>query len=228
MDKQVFDPDSISDFDLPEFEFLKPSFPTSVHLQYYNYFSVDERPSRTIEECTEAYPSFEHALIASKLVDVEKRTSLKAIASAQDMKKMASKEKRVNENWKELCRTIAENLLRDKFVRNKALSKRLLATGRRTLVFTNDYGDLFWGVDKQRSGQNHLGILLEKIRNEILKGQDVDQWILSSYRLLAVEKCRLKVLVEKAGVTIEDGKEFDMKNKLFVGKSEGDCDVGEC
>lgn len=72
-----------------------------------------------------------------------------------------------------------ETLLRDKFRRHRDLRKKLSATRRRELV--NTYSDenrsnLFWGkVGKQ--GYNHLGIILNTIREDILENRDLQKWI---------------------------------------------------
>ena len=115
VNKKYLDPDTISDFNT-EFEFLKPAFECPVVLNYFNYFSKEERSSKGVKANEELYPSFEHALIASKLNDVEKRNHIRGIVTIQEVKKYVSKEKKsLNSNWKDMCLKIAEDLLRDKF-----------------------------------------------------------------------------------------------------------------
>lgn len=59
-----------------------------------------------------------------------------------------------------------ESLLRQKFNKNTFLGKRLIETKDIELIEGNTWGDTFWGVCNGR-GQNILGKLLMKIRDEI-------------------------------------------------------------
>jgi len=54
------------------------------------------------------------------------------------------------------------------FRQNSDLAARLLGTGQMPLVEGNNWGDMFWGVDvKSGKGENHLGRILMKIREEL-------------------------------------------------------------
>ena len=57
------------------------------------------------------------------------------------------------------------DLLRQKFAR-EPLRSQLLATGEAKLIEGNHWGDTFWGVCRGQ-GENHLGMLLMKAREEI-------------------------------------------------------------
>ena len=169
------DPDAITNFG-GEFEFLAPTFACKVYLP---------------EEST-PYPSFEHALLASKFKNDDKRQEVRTLSQIKDVKRLVSKEKGKNSvlfaDWAERCISIAEMLLLDKFIRNKKLKEQLMKTGRRTLIFKNDFGDLFWGVDETQKGQNQLGKLLEKVRMVIDAGEEVDTWIRYQVKLIEPEK----------------------------------------
>lgn len=76
------------------------------------------------------------------------------------------------------CSNIAEVLLRDKFFRSKELRSKLTATEDRPLVFGNDHNEMLWGVHLPTGkGDNLLGKLLMKIRDEISKGDDLVNWV---------------------------------------------------
>ena len=60
-----------------------------------------------------------------------------------------------------------EMLLRQKFA-DPALREQLLNTKDSMLIEGNNHGDTFWGVCKGE-GQNQLGRLLMKIRQEIIE-----------------------------------------------------------
>ena len=210
---KYIDPDAISQFS-GDHEFLAPSFPCHVYL-----------PEESIP-----YPSFEHALLASKFNNEEKRMEVRSTPLVKDVKRLVSKEKNnpstIHIDWTERCLIIAEVLLLDKFIRNKKLRDMLMQTGRRSLLFINDFNDMFWGVDNQHKGQNQLGKLLEKVRSYIDQGDDLENWLKHQVKLIAPEKVRILLTVTKEGVKVEeDCKSFEHQNKLLIGKSEDVCDI---
>jgi predicted NAD-dependent protein-ADP-ribosyltransferase YbiA (DUF1768 family) len=207
------DSDAINNFD-GENDFLAPAFPCTV------YVPEDPVP----------YPSFEHALLATKFKVEDKRIEVRAMPLIRDVKRLISKEKNksstIHGDWTDRCIQIAESLLLDKFIRNKALRDRLMKTGRRSLIFQNDFGDMYWGVDDQQKGQNNLGKLLEKVRQSIDQGDDLDLWVKNQVKLLDSEKVQIELTVAKEGVKVEeDCKTFDQRPKLLIGKAEDLCDV---
>lgn len=73
-------------------------------------------------------------------------------------------------DWEEVKLGIMEEIVRAKFVQHPELAARLLATGDRHLIEGNTWGDTFWGVDTRTGrGENHLGRILMKIRDELRK-----------------------------------------------------------
>jgi hypothetical protein len=61
-----------------------------------------------------------------------------------------------------------EDLVRQKFTRHPDLKEKLLATGNRPLYEGNTWRDHFWGVSsKTLKGQNHLGKILMRVREDL-------------------------------------------------------------
>lgn len=58
------------------------------------------------------------------------------------------------------------NLLRQKFS-HEDLKAKLLATGDTPIVEVNHWRDTFWGVTEEGVGQNKLGKLIGRVRNEL-------------------------------------------------------------
>lgn len=56
--------------------------------------------------------------------------------------------------------------VRAKFKQNPKLLKKLIETGDELLVEYAPWGDKFWGVNKQHVGENHMGQILMRIREE--------------------------------------------------------------
>ena len=207
------DPDAISRFD-GDYAFLAPSFPCHV------YIPAESEP----------YPSFEHALLASKFKTIEKRIEVRAIPDIRDVKRLISKERNktsvIDVNWNDRCLQIAEVLLIDKFIRNKSLRDQLMRTGRKSLIFLNYFGDTFWGIDDQQKGQNNLGKLMEKVRFYIDQGDDLDIWIKNQVSLLEADKiCVHLQVIKDDAIVPEDCKSFELCNKLIIGKAVETCDI---
>lgn len=184
--------DTISDFK-GDHAFLLPSFECPVFL------SGD----------TESYPSYEHALQASRFSLLEERCLIRETPLIRDVKKMTSRfDSNRGEKWKQECMNIAEQLLRDKFIRSKEMTSKLKATGKKSLVYANTYGELYWGtsVEDRHKGQNRLGKLLEKIRSDIVKGEDIDLWLSNSLKIIEQEKVEINILVEKNGEKFGDNQ----------------------
>tara|TARA_Y100000296_G_scaffold19348_1_gene23079 strand:+ start:3287 stop:3481 length:195 start_codon:yes stop_codon:yes gene_type:complete len=62
------------------------------------------------------------------------------------------------------------SLVWQKFSQNKELKENLIATAGRELIEGNTWGDTYWGVCNGK-GQNILGIILTRIREELLSNE---------------------------------------------------------
>lgn len=110
------------------------------------------------------FPSVEHAFQAAKTNDMEVRKGFMIIPSAAEAKQWGRQIK-MRKDWDSVKVDVMEMLLRQKFAR-PVLREQLLNTRDAILINGNNYRDTFWGVYKG-SGENHLGRLLMKIRQEI-------------------------------------------------------------
>lgn len=113
------------------------------------------------------YPSTEHAYQAAKTLDNKERQPFHShpLPTAGEAKKMGKKLS-LRPDWETAKFQVMEDLLRQKFAIPE-LKEKLLQTGDALLVEGNTWGDSIWGVDSRKGGQNHLGKLLMKIRNEL-------------------------------------------------------------
>jgi heterogeneous nuclear ribonucleoprotein A1/A3 len=197
-----------------EYEFLSPHFPCDVCLP---------------NELDNPYPSYEHALQASKLSDNNIRLQIRTISNIRDVKKICVKP---SQEWKDNNLKLAENLLLDKFIRNKSLKQKLIETKNKKIYFYNDYGDNYWGmtIDKKlnintKQGLNYYGKLLEKIRHLLTKDNYFDLWLQNSFHLISFHKANIQTIVKKHNEIIaDDCQEFQQRNKLLIGKSDS-CDI---
>ena len=113
------------------------------------------------------FPSVEHAYVASKSLDENFRREVASIAKPGDVKKIGKKVK-LREDWESVKLFIMEYLVRQKFS-NDPLKTKLIYTYPRELIEGNTWGDTFWG-QCNGVGQNHLGKILMKVREELIRG----------------------------------------------------------
>lgn len=86
-------------------------------------------------------------------------------ASPGQAKRIAKTETWTNDNFDRL--EVMEIALRHKFAEGTSWYKKLMSTGDEEIIEWNNWGDKFWGVlDETWEGENHLGNLLMKIREE--------------------------------------------------------------
>jgi ribA/ribD-fused uncharacterized protein len=111
--------------------------------------------------------ALEQKFQAAKCVDPAEAKEVLACHRPSDAKRMGKKVKLVP-NWDNIRVSVMERLLREKFSPGSFLAEALLKTGNEQLLEGNYWGDVFWGVDlKTHKGENNLGKLLMKIRNEL-------------------------------------------------------------
>lgn len=114
------------------------------------------------------YPSTEHAFQAAKSLETEERKKI-ARLSSPDQAKKAGRKLVCRSDWESVRIQVMLEVLRLKF-KDPDLREKLLATGNQPLVEGNWWGDVFWGVCRGQ-GQNHLGKLLMRVRQEISEGR---------------------------------------------------------
>lgn len=115
------------------------------------------------------YSSVEHAYQAAKTLDEDARRVIRSAATPNIAKKLGRKVK-IRGDWELVKLKIMEELLREKFAQLPERSV-LESTGYKDLIEGNWWGDTFWGQCPVGNGENHLGLLLMKIRTEMQEGR---------------------------------------------------------
>ena len=111
------------------------------------------------------YGSNEAAFQAAKCINPENRivfTTLNPTAA-----KHMGRRVQLRSDWEDIKIDIMHKILLNKFS-DPVLKQKLIDTGDAVLIEGNTWGDRFWGYDLNKNcGQNHLGLLLMQVREEI-------------------------------------------------------------
>ena len=161
------------------------------------------------------YPSVTHAYHAARSTD---ETTRRAIINADSFHTVATIASRIQdpEDWPTRRLDIMERLVRDKFRRSKELQEKLKATEKRELIMTYEdekKGNFYWGMVNGK-GQNQLGRILMKIRDDVINNKEVFNWITTNFDLVT----DVNLLPEISFTVNKNNNKIDhlvFKNKLF-------------
>ena len=126
------------------------------------------------------YPTVEHAYVAAKTMDRRFRRSV-AMSPASQAGKMKKWGRTVNmrSDWDKVKLEIMQDLVTQKFNKYNDYSKYelLLGTGDQLIIEGNYWHDNFWGnclCNKcmKIKGENHLGLILMKVREFLSLHED--------------------------------------------------------
>ena len=114
------------------------------------------------------YPSVEHAFQGAKNHDRHYKRRIVNVG-APTTAKMLGRRCELRPDWDDVKIDIMTELIRIKFT-DSVLKAQLLDTGDIPIIEHNTWGDTFWGKSVEGNiGENYLGIILEKVRNELTK-----------------------------------------------------------
>lgn len=111
------------------------------------------------------FATVEHAFQAMKMTTDADAELVRSQRTPADAKRIARRSP-CREDWDSVKQQAMYTALKEKFA-IEHLAQRLRDTGNRTLVEGNDWGDQYWGVCNGK-GENWLGILLMKVRSELV------------------------------------------------------------
>ena len=136
----------------------------------YQFLSNFHRVKLIIDD--KEYNTTEHYFQSQKFRELDLQEKIRTAKTPGIAKKMVRQLKaHIRDDWFDVSFCIMEKALKAKFTIPE-LGEKLLATGEIELQEGNTWRDTFWGVDlKTGKGDNHLGKLLMKIREEIRENQ---------------------------------------------------------
>ena len=113
------------------------------------------------------YPSTEHAFQAAKTLDRDERQKI-ANMSAPGETKRYGKTVKLRPDWETIKLQVMYDLNKQKYERYPELMRALIMTDPEPLQEGNLWYDFYWGINlRTNTGENHLGKILMRIRQEI-------------------------------------------------------------
>jgi ribA/ribD-fused uncharacterized protein len=137
------------------------------------YFFLSNFYPREVTHKKISYPTTEHAFQAEKSDDENVKIRISKLLKPGDAKSEGQKI-RLRSDWEQVKLKVMEDILFDKFVQNPDLKKRLIDTEDASLIEGNTWHDNFWGDCYCNKcigipGQNNLGKILMKVRENLIK-----------------------------------------------------------
>ncbi|NUJ19468.1 NADAR family protein [Bacillus glycinifermentans] len=115
------------------------------------------------------YQNNEAAFQAMKVTD--KSIHLEFSELPPNLAKRKGRRVKLRPDWEEAKETFMYEIVKAKFEQNAHLKNKLLQTGESILIEGNTWGDKIWGVC-DGVGENKLGKILMKVRNELKRRTD--------------------------------------------------------
>ncbi|MGN1415711.1 MAG: NADAR family protein [Oscillospiraceae bacterium] len=110
------------------------------------------------------YGSSEAAFQAQKTLDISQRELFTELTPLKAKKR--GEQLSLRSDWEKVKLDIMYEICKAKFTQHEELRQLLISTCGEMLIEGNDWGDTFWGVSGG-IGENHLGKILMRIRDEI-------------------------------------------------------------
>ncbi|PLS19609.1 Swarming motility protein YbiA [Bacillus sp. M6-12] len=114
------------------------------------------------------YPTNEHFFQSQKFAGKPQEQYIIALPTPGDTAREGKRRDfPLRSDWEQVKEEIMLQGLIAKFEQHPELLKRLMETKESSLRETSPY-DSYWGTGRNLKGKNRLGVLLEKVRDEIL------------------------------------------------------------
>ncbi len=115
----------------------------------------------------ERWPSVEHYYQAQKTEDLDVREKIRnAKHPAEAKKRGAASNAPMRADWEAVKDEIMHRAVQAKFTSHESLALLLLSTGNEELVEAVS-GDGYWGAGRDGGGQNKLGKILMRVREDL-------------------------------------------------------------
>lgn len=118
------------------------------------------------------WPTVEHYFYAKMITSGDFIEKIKTCQVAGKVKEIvANNGEIIRSNWEDIKENMMYDALHAKFSQNIKLTDLLSETKESEIIF-NDKSDSYWGIGKNGDGENRLGLLLCKVREDICSVQN--------------------------------------------------------
>jgi len=142
-----------------------------IHFYEREFYMFSNFSSFSVEMDGVKWPTSEHLYQAMKFMgeDSDIVEEIKNASSAHDSRQIAKKYKdKRKKDWPNIKVEIMEKIIRKKLAQHPYIQKKLLETVGMKIIEVSPR-DAFWGWGPNKDGQNHLGKIWMKIRDEKVK-----------------------------------------------------------
>lgn len=112
------------------------------------------------------YPTLEHAFQAQKFTNEAIRKEIINAPSPLMASTIGKSSPGKREGWAEIKLNIMYELLKEKVKQHEEVREALIKTGNEEIIEENPNDD-FWGNGIDGTGENHMGKILMKVRDEL-------------------------------------------------------------
>lgn len=139
----------------------------SINFYTPKFYVFNNFSAHAIEFRGKLYPTSEHAYQAAKCIDSQGQEAIRNARSPIQAKILANETYKAarDPDWGSKKVAIVEEILRAKLAQHPEAQEALRESGREDIVEDSPI-DYFWGVGADGTGQNMLGKLWMKIRDE--------------------------------------------------------------
>jgi len=141
--------------------------PDTVYFFTVAYYPFDNFSAHTVEIWERIFPTVEHAFQWKKFETTEPELAAKILAAGSPWhaKKLSRSSSNMHTDWHNTRVTIMTEIVRAKVLQHEDVRVLLLSTGNKTIVENSPVDD-FWGAGANGRGENQMGKILMKIRQE--------------------------------------------------------------
>lgn len=131
------------------------------------FYPLDNFSAHAVNIWGRIFPTAEHAFQWKKFFEIEPDIAERIFTagSPHAVKKISEANKtKIPEDWKNLRVEVMEQILKAKVSQHEDVGDALIRTGKRTIV-ENSPVDSFWGIGPNQKGENMVGKIFMKIRD---------------------------------------------------------------
>lgn len=187
------------------------------------YAFLSNMYSASFEWDGRTYRNSEAAFQSAKSLDPAVRDEFSEMAGVTA--KREGKKVLLRGDWESVKDGIMEEVVRAKFAQNSDLLKKLIDTEDMELVEGNRWHDTYWGIDLvSGKGENHLGIILMKIRAELGGEEYLERIRQKNVERDAAERAEaksLKMLIDETKAELDALPVYDFTGKEMQTKAFG-------